>query len=116
MYLSYLLFVLNFICLFFFYLLRLLLNMPEMAHDWFNKSILFYSILFCKLKLVNGALWDTLKPCVISGHFSTICLRSIGCAVFSSCVCRSQATIYIRQPSKKFAFLHVIQHLKILLK
>ena len=25
----------------------LLLNMPEMAHDWINKSILFYSILFC---------------------------------------------------------------------
>ena len=24
----------------------LLLNMPEMAHDWINKSILFYSILF----------------------------------------------------------------------
>ena len=23
----------------------LLLNMPEMAHDWINKSILFYSIL-----------------------------------------------------------------------
>ena len=22
----------------------LLLNMPEMAHDWINKSILFYSI------------------------------------------------------------------------
>ena len=24
----------------------LVVNMPEMAHDWFNKSILFYSILF----------------------------------------------------------------------
>ena len=24
----------------------LLLNMPEMAHDWINKSILFYSFLF----------------------------------------------------------------------
>ena len=27
----------------------LLLNMPEMAHDWINKSILFYSILIKKL-------------------------------------------------------------------
>ena len=25
------------------YVLLLLLNMPEMAHDWINKSILFYS-------------------------------------------------------------------------
>ena len=31
----------NAFCLF----VALLLNMPEMAHDWVNKSILFYSIL-----------------------------------------------------------------------
>ena len=24
-----------------------LLYMPEMTHDWLNKNILFYSILFC---------------------------------------------------------------------
>ena len=49
----------------------LLLNMPEMAHDWINKSILFYSILLwifyvfsvlCLLclyaRLFNCALWS----------------------------------------------------------
>ena len=30
----------------------LLLNMPEMAHDWINKSILFYSILFYLLSFL----------------------------------------------------------------
>ena len=45
MYLFYLSFV--FICqIHFVYLLHLLLNMPEMAHDWFDKSIVLYSILF----------------------------------------------------------------------
>ena len=41
----------------FIYLLHLLLYMPEMAHDWFNKSILFYSILFYQaLKYFGGRL------------------------------------------------------------
>ena len=31
----------------------LLLNMPEMAHDWINKSILFYSILFYSMIIMN---------------------------------------------------------------
>ena len=26
--------------------LSLFLNMPDMVHDWINKSVLFYSILF----------------------------------------------------------------------
>ena len=30
----------------------LLLNMPEMVHDWINKGILFYSIIFIKYVLV----------------------------------------------------------------
>ena len=26
--------------------------MPEMAHDWINKSILFYSVLFYRIRLL----------------------------------------------------------------
>ena len=33
----------------------LLLNMPEMAHDWINKSILFNSILFYSILCVVTA-------------------------------------------------------------
>ena len=36
-----------------FYFVVLVVKMPEMAHDWWNKIILFYSILFYSIRL-NG--------------------------------------------------------------
>ena len=34
-----------------FYFVVLVVKMPEMAHDWLNKIILFYSILFYSIQL-----------------------------------------------------------------
>ena len=35
----------------------LLLNMPDMPHDWINRSILFYSIPYTQNKIHEGAQW-----------------------------------------------------------
>ena len=34
-----------------------LLNMPEMAHDWINTSILFYSMCLYKLEAYTRGIW-----------------------------------------------------------
>ena len=36
-----------------FYFVVLVVKMPEMAHDWWNKIILFYSILFYSIDSAN---------------------------------------------------------------
>ena len=44
-----------------FYFVVLVVKMPEMAHDWWNKIILFYSILFysCTLTVIRPWLFTS---------------------------------------------------------
>ena len=43
-----------------FYFVVLVVKMPEMAHDWWNKIILFYSILFYSIWMTYAGKLDDL--------------------------------------------------------
>ena len=45
----------------------LLLNMPEMVHDWINKSILFYSILFYSILFYSPSWNIIINPFKLNG-------------------------------------------------
>ena len=58
------------------------------AGDWENvtKCVGLQDVTAASSDHAYEALWDTPKPCIISGNFSTIYLPSIGSVICSNCV------------------------------